>query len=191
MKYAKGIEDRLIEAAEERIIRLAEEQSAREPLWDGVCGLVKVCDEEIVANPREEDFRGDITEGTAAKFEEVKPPRAPGRQVASTKAEGPSIRPGGHTTHQLLQQLSRLRGALLQGGDTEGVQKQLAQLADVAFRSGKAAAADNNLDEAINLLLLAREACPASRTKAQSKIDQTLAALRLHQGPCNVGDAGH
>lgn len=35
MKYAKGIEDRLIEAAEERIIKLTEEQSAGEPPWDG------------------------------------------------------------------------------------------------------------------------------------------------------------
>lgn len=35
MKYAKGIEDRLIEAAEQRIIRITQEQTANEPQWDG------------------------------------------------------------------------------------------------------------------------------------------------------------
>lgn len=79
---------------------------------------------------------------------------------------------------QLLQELSRLRSLLLQDDERVQAGKQLAELADVAFRAAQAAAKEQDIEETKNLLLIAREACPVERKKALSKINTTLVALQ-------------
>jgi hypothetical protein len=103
----------------------------------------------------------------------------------STQAEALGSSSVAQTINQLLQQLSRLRGIVLHGGEKEEVQKQLAHLADIAYRSCKAATTQNDVEGAINLLLIAREACPAEQSKAKSKILKTLAALQGGVLPLN------
>lgn len=79
---------------------------------------------------------------------------------------------------QLLHELSRLRSLLLRNDENGQVGKQLAELADVAFRAAQAAIAGKEIEKAKNLLLIARKACPAERKKALSKIDASLSTLQ-------------
>lgn len=166
----------------------------------GYCGLVKVSEDDSLLQPTNRDrdshldgissATSDVASQPDAASESVvgSPlgPAPPGMQYAAQGAHQPAAVTAGYSgdhndAEQLLLKLESLQ--IAEGLSAAGIYGQKAQIAEDAFVKAVQCLEQGDVPAAINLLKVARAACPADKPQAQARIILLLGRCQQMTGP--------